>query len=732
MHVLLAKSIGPAGCLTTLALAAAVRLPAQSSARPAQADAAPAPPVAAVRPQTDTVAGQVWTDPYAWLRDDRRRNPEVLAHLKAENAYAERMTRHSRPLEDRLYREMVGHTKETDLSVPELDGGYYYYSRTVKGAQYPIFCRRRGRLSAPEEVLLDENALRRGHGYSHVGLRQVSPDGRMLAYGQDTSGSEWYTVRVKDLRTGRLLPDAIDSVSYGLEWAADNRTLFYTRDDLAHRPNRIYRHALGGQEESLVVSEPDSLFNLTLGRTKDRAYLLATSASFTTGEVRYLPADRPTAEWRVLLPRRAGVEYSAEHQGSDFLVLTNDGAANFRVLRAPDGATSSDAAPGPWTELVPASDSTLMEGMDVFERHLVLYRRGDARQQIRVLPLSGGTAGAAYDVDFPEPVHAYVRSANPEYHTRTLRFVYSSLKTPPTVYDYDLDTHRRTVRKVTEVPGFDPAEYVTERVWAPAADGARVPVSLLYRRSLRRDRPHPMLLYAYGSYGYSTDPTFSAHLLPLVDRGYVFAIAHIRGGQEMGRAWYDQGKMLRKKTTFTDFVAAAEYLVKEGWTAPDKLAIRGGSAGGLLMGAVTNMRPDLFRVVVADVPFVDLINTMRDPTLEFTTQEWQQWGNPNVPDQFAYMRSYSPYDNVARTAYPAMLVTAGLNDPRVNYWEPAKWVARIRAAKTDTRPLVFKVNMDAGHAGASGRYEALREEAFRYAFVVDQIGTGEAGMAGRP
>jgi oligopeptidase B len=362
----------------------------------------------------------------------------------------------------------------------------------------------------------------------------------------------------------------------------------------------------------------------------------------------------------------------------------------------------------------------------------VLYRRGDARQQVRVLPLAGDSAGPSYDVDFPDVVHAFEAGRNPEFHAHMLRFTYSSPRTPPTVYDFDLGTRARVVRKVTEVPNFQAADYVTERLWAPAPDGARIPISLLYRKTLRRDVPHPMLLMGYGSYGYSYDPGFSSRVLPLVDRGYVFGIAHIRGGQEMGRPWYDQGKMLRKKTTFTDFIAVAEYLQRTGWTSADRLAIRGGSAGGLLMGAVTNMRPDLFRVVIADVPFVDLINTMRDPTLEFTTQEWQQWGNPNVPEQFAYMRSYSPYDNVERQAYPAMLVTAGLNDPRVNYWEPAKWVAKLRADKTDDRPLVFRINMGAGHGGASGRYDFLHEEAFRYAFVVDQIGTGERGMAGRP
>lgn len=704
-------------------------LPAAAAPQaPASAHSRPSPPVAAMVTHVDTVAGVEWPDPYAWLRDDRRRKPEVLRYLRAENAYTDAMTRHSRALQQRLFREMVGHLKETDLSVPELSDGYYYYSRTVKGRQYPIFCRKRGSLSAPEEVLLDENRVGQGHRYSRVALRQVSPNGRMLAYSQDTTGSEWYTVRVKDLQTGRLLPDTIDSVGYGLEWAADNRTLFFLRDNAAHRPYHIFRRTLGDAAESLVVSEPDSLYSLRLGKTKDRSYLLATSQSYTTGEVRYLPADRPAAEWQVLRPRHEGIEYTAEHHGSDFLMLTNDGAVNFKVMRAP-AATS--AAPR-WTELVPSSDSALIEGMDVFENHLVLYRRGDARQQIRVWPMRGDSATTPYDVDFPDVVHAFETGRNPEYHSHTLRFTYSSPKTPPTVLDYDLATRTRTVRKVTEVPHFDPADYTTERLWAPAADGALVPVSLLYRKSLRRDTPHPMLLVGYGSYGYSYDPGFSSRVLPLVDRGYVYGIAHIRGGQEMGRPWYDQAKMLRKKTTFTDFIAVAEYLEREGWTSPDRLAIRGGSAGGLLMGAVTNMRPDLFRVVIADVPFVDVINTERDPTLEFTTQEWQQWGNPNVPEHFAYMRSYSPYDNVARKPYPAMLVTAGLNDPRVNYWEPAKWVARLRASRTDATPLVFRINMGAGHGGSSGRYDALREEAFRYAFLVDQIGTGEQGMAGQP
>lgn len=701
--------------LTYPVLPVSAALHAQGSA----SDSSPVPPVAAIIPHLDTVAGVEWNDPYFWLRDDRRRRPEVLGHLRAENGYTEAVMRPTRSLRDTLYREMVGHLKETDLSVPELDGGYYYYSRTEKGKQYPIFCRRRGSLSAREEVLLDENELGRGLAYSRVGLREVSPDGTLLAYTQDTTGSEWYSLRVKDLRTGRVLPDVIDSVSYGLEWAADSRTLFFTRDNPAHRTDRIFRWVLGDSSETLVVSEPDSLYFFGLSKTKDRVYLLAESNSFTTGEVRYLPADRPMDQWRTLLPRREGIEYTAEHHGEDFLVRINDSAANFRVMRVPTAAAADRSR---WTVLVPGSDSALIEEMDVFERHLVLYRRGDGRQQIRVIPFDGK---APHDVDFAEEVHAYEQNRNPEFRSRTLRFTYSSPRTPPTVFDYDLVARTRVVRKVTEVPNFDPRRYATARLWAPAPDGTRVPISLLFRPPLRKGDPRPMLLYSYGSYGSSTDPGFDPNALSLVDRGFIYGLAHIRGGQEMGRKWYDDGKMLRKKNTFTDFVAVAEWLEREGYTARDRLAIRGGSAGGLLMGAVTNLRPDLFRVVVADVPFVDLINTMRDPTLEFATQEWQQWGNPNLAKYFAYMRSYSPYDNVEAKPYPAILATAGLNDPRVNYWEPAKWVAKLRTLKTDSNPILLRINMGAGHGGRSGRYEDLEDEAFRYAFVLRQIRTAD-------
>ena len=681
------------GALPLLALVALLTSPAAGQSQLV-------PPAAVAVPHADTVNG------------------EVLAHLREENAYTDGMLAHTRALQERLFREMVGHLKETDLSVPELDHGYYYYDRTVKGGQYKIFCRRRATMTAPEEVLLDENALGKGHDYSRVGLRRVSPDGRLLAYSRDTTGSEWYTVYVKDLRTGRLLPDRIDSVGYGLEWAADNRTLFFLRDNAAHRPQWIYRRALGDTTPTLVVEEPDSLFFFGLAKTKDDAFLIAQSQSFTTGEARVLPAARPEDPWRVLLPRREGVEYSADHHGSDFLVLTNDGAVNFRVLTAPDSGSGAS-----WAELVPGSDSALIAGMEVFERHLVLYERGDGRQQIRVLPFGGGEP---YAVDFAEEVHAYDTARNPDYRGHTLRFTYSSPRTPPTVYDFNLDRRTRVVRKVMEVPGYDPSRYATARLWATASDGARIPISVFYRKPLTRDGKRPAFLYAYGSYGFSVDPDFSSRLLSLVDRGFVCAIAHVRGGQEMGRPWYDQGRMLRKKNTFTDFIDAAEYLVGERWTSSDRLTINGGSAGGLLMGAVTNMRPDLFRAVVADVPFVDLMHTMLDPSLEFTVQEWLQWGNPRVPEQYAYMRTYSPYDNVSPQPYPAMLVTTGLNDPRVNYWEPAKWVARLRQHSTSANPILLRVNMGAGHGGSSGRYDSIREDAVRYAFLIDAVGKTEA------
>jgi oligopeptidase B len=688
------------------------------SAAPAAAQQQPTPPVAKTIAHVDSTHGDVRNDPYFWLRDDARRDTAVIAYLEAENRYAEAMTAHTAALQERLYQEMRGRIKETDLSVPERIGEFFYYTRFEEGKQYPVLARRRGSLEAPEEVILDQNALAEGKRYFAVGRAEVSPSGRMLAFTTDTTGGERYTLMVKDLSTGQVLPDRVEGVNYALAWAADDRTLFYGTSDAANRPYRVHRHVLGSDPgtDAVVGEERDELFRMGVGLTKDRKYLLVSTGSFNADEVRYLDASTPMGEFRLIRPREAGVEYAVEHHGDRFLILTNDRALNFRLVEAP----VSDPRPERWRDLVAHDDSALVDGFDVFRDFLVLYRRGGGQRSIRVLKLA---TGETHDVTFPEPVYTVRGNANPEFDTNLLRFTYQSMVTPQAVYDYDMERKTRELKKSTEVVGgYDASLYATERTWARAADGTLVPVSLVYRKPLQRDGTRPLLLYAYGSYGSSTDPTFSTANLSLLDRGVVYAIAHIRGGQEMGRAWYDQGKLLTKKNTFTDFIAAAEHLVAQGYTSRERLAIRGGSAGGLLVGAVVNMRPDLFRVAVADVPFVDVINTMLDASIPLTAGEWLQWGDPRQPEAYWYMKSYSPYDNVARQDYPAMLVTAGLNDPRVGYWEPAKWVARLRTMKTDGNPLLFRTNMGAGHGGSSGRFDALREQAFRYAFILDQLG----------
>ena len=701
---------------TVRALALLVLAGASAPAAAQTARDLPAPPVARVVPKTDTLHGDVRVDNYFWLRD--RQNPEVVAYLEAENRYADTAMAATRQLQETLYQEFLGRLKQTDLSVPDRIGPYFYYTRTEEGKQYPIWARRRGSMQAPEEVIFDQNQMAEGKRYYTLGAFSVSPDHRMLAFSVDTSGSERFTLMVKNLENGEILPERIDQVSFGATWAADNRHLFYTRTDSAQRPDRIFRHALGTPAESdvQVYHEPDVLFRAGIYLTKDKRWLVISSGSYTTSEAYVIPGDRPTEAPRLLAPRQDGVLYTVNHQGDRFLIRTNaDGANNFKLMWAPE----SDPSRAAWRELVPQRDSVLLDGFDVFRDHLVMYDRGNALRMIRIRNVR---TNDEHTIAFPEPVYAAGPGSNPEYDTHTLRFGYQSMVTPSSVYDYDMNTRRRELKKQTEVIGYDPAQYATERTWARAGDGTMVPVSLVYRKPMVRDGSRPMLLYAYGSYGSSTDPTFSSANLSLLDRGVVFAIAHIRGGQEMGRWWYDQGKMLNKRNTFTDFIASAEHLIAERWTSRERLAIRGGSAGGLLMGAVVNMRPDLFRAVVADVPFVDVINTMADASIPLTAVEWVQWGNPANEEEYRYMLSYSPYDNVERKAYPTMLVTTGLNDPRVAYWEPAKWVARLRTMKTDDNPLILRTNMGAGHGGASGRYDALRETAFRYAFILHQLG----------
>jgi len=718
-------------------------------ASPSRADAQlPEPPVARAVPRSSTLHGEIRVDEYFWLR--HREDPEVLAYLEAENRYTEAVMRPTEPLQDKLFAEMRGRIKETDLSVPERIDGWLYYHRTEAGAQYPIYCRRPVDDEGAEEVLLDLNPLAAGHAYFRLGGFEVSPDHRKLAYAVDTSGAESFSLYVKELATGALLAETILNASPSLAWANDSRTLFYVVLDEARRPCRLYRHVLGANpaEDALVHFEADESFFLDIERTRSNAFLLLELASHSTSEVRFVSADRPEDPFRAVEPRRAGVEYTVSHHGDRFFITTNDAAPNFRLVSAP----VTDPSRARWTEVLPHRPDVKLDSSDAFRDHLVVYEREAGLPQIRVLDLAGGVGRggvalsgqglgherlggdhfggeglARHLVAFPEPVYTVRQHDNPEFDTSLLRFTYTSMVTPPSVVDYDMAARTWAVRKQTEVlGGYDPARYRSERLFATAPDGTRVPISLVYQLPLERPGgPRPLLLNGYGAYGISYDPAFSSSSLSLLDRGFVVAIAHVRGGEEMGRPWYDGGKLLCKPNSFTDFIAAAEHLVAAGFTAPDRLAISGGSAGGLLMGAVTNRRPDLFRAVLAEVPFVDVVNTMLDATLPLTVIEYDEWGNPNDPAYYACIRSYSPYDNVRPQAYPNLLITAGLNDPRVAYWEPAKFTARLRATKTDTNRLLLKTNMGAGHGGASGRWDFLREVAFKYAFVLDVMGLGE-------
>ena len=676
-------------------------------------------PVARIVPRVETVHGETRVDDYFWLRD--RNNPEVLDYLNAENRYTRAAMQHTEALQERLFQEMRGRIKETDLSVPEQIDNYFYYSRTEIGGQYPILCRRQGSLEGPEEILLDQNPLASEHRYFRLGASEVSPDHRLLAYSVDTSGAEEFTLHIKDLTTGKLLPDRIERTAHGVAWANDSRTLFYTVLDQARRPCRLFRHRVGtdSSEDPLVYFEPDASFFLDVGRTRSRRYVLLDLSSHSTSEVRFVSADRPEEPFELVEPRRAGVEYNVTHHGDRFFIVTNDSAPNFRLMQAPVTSPSREH----WTPVLPYRPEVKVDSADAFRHHLVVYEREAGLRQIRVLDLA---AGAHHLIPFPEPVYTVRAHDNPEFDTTLLRFTYTSLVTPNSVVEYDLAVRSWTVRKQTEVRGYDPSLYRSERRFATAPDGAQVPISLVYRIPLDFNGCRPLHLSGYGAYGLSYDPVFSSNSLSLLDRGFVVAVAHVRGGDELGRAWYDGGRLLRKRSSFTDFIAAAEYLVAEGFTSSDRLVINGGSAGGLLMGAVTNLRPELFRVVLAEVPFVDVVNTMLDATLPLTVIEYDEWGNPNDPAAYSYIRSYSPYDNIESKDYPHMLVTGGLNDPRVAYWEPAKWTAKLRAKKTDHNRLLLHTNMGAGHGGASGRYDFLREVAFKYAFMLDVLGLSDA------
>ena len=673
-----------------------------------------APPVATIKPKVDTLHGEVRTDNYFWIRN--KSDPRVIAYLEAENAYTVSRMKHTEALQKKLYDEMLGRIKETDLTVPYLDHGYWYYNRTEKGKSYPIHLRKKGSLTAPEEVILDENIIGAGKKFNGVSSLHVSPGGARLAYLHDTTALRVYTLYVKNLDNGKLFGDSISSVVPSVAWANDT-ILFYQTADSARRANAVWRHVLGTPRSSDVkVFQEDNVLNEpSVARSRSGKYVYISDDGYTSSEWRLIPTANPTINPQVIVARSPNVEYQIDDIDGAFLMTTNYKARNFRVQRIPIDQVWG----GNWLDMIPATDSVFVEYLVPFKNDLVVVERSGGLQRLRVIDLK---SNAVHYITFPEAAYAVTPRQNAEFDTRNLRFVYSSLLTPSSTFDYDMATRERVLRKRVEVPTYDPSRYEVKRFMVTARDGAHVPVSMIVRKGWKQDGTRPLLLYAYGSYGYTTEPSFHSNVLSLVDRGFGYAIAHIRGGQEMGRAWYDEGKMMKKKNTFNDFVDVAQYLVDQKFTSKNKLVANGLSAGGLLMGAVTNMRPDLFRAVVADVPFVDVINTMMDASIPLTAQEWQQWGDPHLADQYTYMRSYSPYDNVERKAYPWLLVTTSLNDSQVGYWEPAKWVAKLRALKTDSNPLLLKVNMAGGHGGSSGRYDSLREEAFRYAFILDAVG----------
>jgi oligopeptidase B len=681
----------------------------------------PTPPVAKTEPKTTTLHGATLVDNYHWMRE--KGSAAVTAHLEAENAYTAARMKHTEALQETLYKEILGRIKETDTAVPYSKDGYWYYTRTEQGKGYPIYCRKKGTLEAAEEVILDQNALAEGKKFHALGGFDVSPDGTKLLYLEDLTAFREYTLYVKELATGRIV-ESIPKVWNGTAWADDNETFFYMTADEAKRGNAVWRHVMGAPREQdvKVFQEDNVLHNVTVFRSRSGKYVFIPADGFTSSEWRAIPTASPTTAPRVIAPRRANVEYSVEHGGGFFYIVTNDAAPNFRIIRAPE----SDGSPASWKDWVAHRPDAFVEGVEVFQKFAVVAERRDGLRRLRVMELS---TDASHDVTFPEPAYGVFPNNNREFDTAVYRFTYSSFVTPSSTFDYNMATRQRELKKRQEIPsGFEPAAYEVQRRMARARDGVQVPVSILLRKGTRLDGSSPLLLYAYGSYGATTEPTFNSNVFSLVDRGMAYAIAHIRGGQEMGRQWYDDGKMMKKKNTFNDFIDVAEYLVKTGYTKPDRLVANGGSAGGLLMGAVANMRPDLFKAIVAEVPFVDVINTMLDASLPLTAQEWEQWGNPKNPEHFAYMRSYSPYDNVEKKAYPWLLVTTSVNDSQVMYWEPAKWVAKLRAMKTDGNPLYFKINLAGGHGGSSGRYDRLKEIAFRYAFMLDAVVLARASV----
>ncbi|HWM00523.1 MAG TPA: S9 family peptidase [Nocardioidaceae bacterium] len=700
-----------------------------------------AAPVAKKVPQERTHHGHRFVDEYEWLRD--KESADTIAYIEAENAYTEQRTAHLKGLREQIFEEIKSRTLETDLSVPTRLGDWWYYSRTIEGQQYALHCRTAAQSSDQpgswdppvlesgvdvpgEELLLDGNQLAEGQEFFSLGTFSVSPDGTLLAYSTDFTGDERYTLRVKDLRTGEMLPDEVPNTVGGATWDLGGTTIFYSTVDDAWRPDRVWRHTLGtaADDDVVVFHEPDERYWTGVGRSRSDRYLMIVSGSKTTSEYRVLEADDPTGEFRVVAPRRQGVEYNVEHAvvaGEDrFLILHNHDAVNFELAEAPVDAPT----PENWRPVIAHSQDERLEDVDAFATHLVVSQRSHGLTEVLLIPLTEGGYGPGHKIRFDEPLYSVGPAANPEFAQPTVRVGYTSLVTPASIFDYDVRSDQLVLRKRTPVlGGFDPGDYEQHREWAKAADGTDVPISIVCRKGTPRDGSAPLVLYGYGSYEISSDPAFGIARLSLLDRGIVFAIAHVRGGGEMGRHWYDQGKVLHKKNTFSDFVDCARHLVDQRWTRPERMVAHGGSAGGLLMGAVANMAPDQFAGIVAEVPFVDPLTSILDPSLPLTVIEWEEWGNPlDDPEVYEYMKSYSPYENVEAKDYPAILAVTSINDTRVLYVEPAKWVARLRATRIGDNPLLLKTEMGAGHGGPSGRYNAWRERAFSYAWVVDILG----------
>ena len=677
------------------------------------------PPIATVKPKKLEKHGDVRTDNYYWLNE--RENPEVIDYIKKENAYYEQMTAHTKQFQKDLFEEMKARIKEDDSSVPYLYNGYYYITRFEKGKDYPIYARKKGSLDAKEEIMFDCNEMAKGHSYFHMAGLNVSEDNQWVAYGIDLVSRRQYTLQIKNLITGEILPVKIENTTGGSTWAGDNSTLFYTRKDpVTLRSEKIYKHKRGSDAKAdvMVFHEKDDTYNTFVYKEKSKKYLVIGSGSTLTSEYRVLDAKHPDGEFKIFQPRTRGLEYGISHYGDKWYIVTNkDKATNFKLMTTTENATGKDN----WKDLIPHRKDVLLEGIEIFKDYLVVEERSNGLNKIQIRPWSGK---GEYYLPFDIETYSAGTTTNVDFDTDILRYSYQSLATPSSIIDFNMKTKQKTVLKEQEVLGgkFDKNNYTEERVWATAADGTKVPISMVYRKGIKKDGKNPLLLYAYGSYGNSMDPYFSSIRLSLLDRGFIYAIAHIRGGEDLGRDWYENGKLLKKKNTFTDFIDCSKFVIAQKYTSPEHLYAEGGSAGGLLMGAVVNMAPELYHGVIAQVPFVDVVTTMLDDSIPLTTGEYDEWGNPNDKKYYDYMKSYSPYDNVKAQAYPNMLVTTGLHDSQVQYWEPAKWVALLRVKKTDNNLLFLDTNMDAGHGGASGRFEALKEVAKEYSFLLDLEG----------